>query len=135
MNLLRSMLFLLCALPLVGCGGGETGPKLYDVKGTVKFKDEPVESGEVIIESANGSGAPAGGVITGGTFEVKAPSGPKTVRITAMRDVPGKFREDNPGEKVPVREQYIPKQFNDESDLTMTVEEKSENTVEFNLTP
>lgn len=130
---MRWMLFLTFLLPLAGCGGADSGPVLYVLKGSVQFEGAPIESGEVILVPADGSGSPAGATIANGAFELKAPAGLKTVRITAMRDVPGKFREDNPGEKVAVREQYIPKKYNDESTLTMTVEAKSPNEVDWQL--
>lgn len=56
-----------------------------------------------------------------GKYSLEATPGRKRVEVTAMRDVPGKFSEANPGEKVPVREQYIPKKFNADSKLEFEV--------------
>jgi hypothetical protein len=43
------------------------------------------------------------------------------VEITASREVPGQFREDNPGERVAVKEQFIPAKYNSESTLKLEI--------------
>jgi len=120
--------FVFCA----GCGGAPTGPVTYKVAGMVTFNSTPVDGGEIIVRSQDGKHA-AASIITNGHYDLKATTGPKVVEVTAMRDVPGKFREDNPGEKVPVREQYIPAKYNSSTTLKLEVIPKETLDANFDL--
>jgi hypothetical protein len=110
---------LVSVLFLVGCGPG--GPVTHRVTGTVTFDGAPVESGEIVFKDAGGTGKSYADRITGGKFSLETSPGSKKVEITAMREVPGQFDTSNPGEKVPLKEQYIPAQYNIESTLTVEV--------------
>ncbi|QDT55207.1 hypothetical protein Pan44_32490 [Caulifigura coniformis] len=112
---------LLTAFGIAGCGGGgPEGPPLAKVTGVVTFEGQPLPDGEIIVRAADGSHA-AGSHVQEGKFELNATEGKKVVEVTAWREVPGKFREDNPGEKTAVREQYIPRQFNEQTKLELEV--------------
>ncbi|HVW02059.1 MAG TPA: hypothetical protein VHB77_17040 [Planctomycetaceae bacterium] len=127
---------MLCAVLLTttGCSrGGGDGPKLYPVAGRVTFDGKPVASGEIVFAATDGSHI-AGAQIVDGEYSLKAAAGKKKVQITALRDVPGEFREDNPGESVQVREMYIPPQYNSQSMLEVNVEKANED-VNFDLAP
>jgi hypothetical protein len=102
------------------------------VAGKVLFDSQPLAMGDIIIRSQDGKHA-AGAAVVDGVYELKATAGPKIVEITAFRDVPGKFREDNPGEKMPVREQYIPAKYNAKTELTVQVAEKDSPETNFEL--
>lgn len=114
-----STLLTMVVIGTVGCGG-PSGPKLYPVTGTVTWEGEPLPEGDISLIPI-GSGGSAGGKIIDGKFSVKTDPGKKRVEIFAMRDVPGKFREDNPGEKTPVREAYLPPIYNKKSTLEIEV--------------
>lgn len=117
----RRVLLVACVISFIGCGGGgKPGPKLYHIAGTVTFTGEPLKEGDLVVRSADGKHA-AGSTITNGKFQFDAPAGTSIVEIKAMRDVPGEFREENPGEKVAVREQFIPAKYNTESTLKIEV--------------
>jgi hypothetical protein len=119
---------------LIGCGGAaNSGPKLYSVTGKVTFSGEPLKEGDLVVRSVDGKHG-AGSKITDGQFTLKAPAGAFVVEITAMRDVPGEFREENPGEKVAVREQFIPSKYNSETSLKMDIQPQSKE-LKFELTP
>lgn len=74
----------------------------------------------MVVRSVDGKHA-AGATISNGKFQLDAPAGVAIVEITASREVPGEFREDNPGERVPVKEQFIPAKYNTESTLKLEV--------------
>jgi hypothetical protein len=103
-----------------GCGKAETGPKLYKVSGAVKYNGDDVQAGSIRI-TAEDQSHNAGGTIKDGKYEAMVTAGKKKVEITATRDIPGKFVEPNPGEKVPAREQYIPKKYNTNTTLTADI--------------
>lgn len=119
---------------VVGCGGGTAdGPPIYTVSGTVAFTGEPLKDADLLVRSVDGKHS-AGAHVVDGKFVLKAPAGPAIVEITALRDVPGQFREDNPGERVPVREQFIPARYNTQSELKLDIKPNAP-AVSFELTP
>lgn len=129
----RRIILAACLISLVGCGGAAKGPKLYHVEGMVNFAGEPLKEGEMVIRATDGKHA-AGSAINNGKFKFDTPAGASIIEITSTRDVPGEFREENPGEKVPVREQYIPAKYNTESTLTLEVKGDVKD-VKFDLEP
>ena len=127
-------LFIAISLLTAGCGAGAPeGPRTYTVTGTVAYTGQPLKEADLVIRTADGKHA-AGAKVTDGKFVLKAPVGVSIVEITALRDVPGEFREDNPGEKVPVREQFIPAKYNAETTLKMDVKPDTKE-VKFDLEP
>lgn len=123
-------LFLLSLL--VGCG--DSGPPMYPVFGTVTLDGEPIPKGRIVFRDPEGKIASAGGTIVEGEFSFPSQPGARHVEITAMRKVPGKFQAPNPGgKKFPVLEQYIPRRYNEASELTKEVIE-GENEFDFKLT-
>lgn len=114
-------LFLIVAstLPFAGCGS--TGPETQPVSGTVTLDGKPVTQGEIVFRDAAGKTRSYGGRITAGKYEFESSPGNKKVEISAMREVPGKMDTSNPGESVPLRVQYIPKNYNAASTLTAKV--------------
>jgi hypothetical protein len=128
------LLFPLASLMTVGCGGGAAdGPKMYTVNGTVAFTGQPLKEADLLIRSVDGKHS-AGAKVTDGKFVLKAPVGPSIVEITALREVPGQFSEDNPGEKVAVKEQFLPAKYNKESTLTLEIKPDTKD-VKFDLMP
>lgn len=102
---------------LVGCGSSSTVP----IQGSVTFQNQPIAEGEIIFTPIDGAAASVAGRITQGKYSAEVPAGENQVRVTAFRDVPGKFDLSNPGEKTPLREMYIPPQFNSQSQLRAAV--------------
>jgi hypothetical protein len=119
---------LLC-LAAVGCGARDGQ---IPVAGSVTFQGQPVVSGEIIFTPATEVAASVATRIEGGKYEIRVPEGRKQVRITAYREVPGKFDTSNPGEQTPMVEMYIPPQYNDKTTLEVTVD-GSTNTHDFTL--
>jgi hypothetical protein len=111
----------LLAMPLgIGCGGTNTGPASVELSGRVTLDGDPLKEGDIFFRAQDGGNSYAA-KIKDGTYQQNVTPGNKRVEITSYRDVPGQFREDNPGEKVPVREMYIPSQFNKETTLELDV--------------
>jgi hypothetical protein len=117
----------------IGCGGAADGPRIYTVNGTVTFTGKPLAEADLLVTTADGKHA-AGTKVTDGKFVLKAPAGLSKVEITALRDIPGQFQEENPGERVPVREQFIPSKYTTESTLTLEIKPDVQD-VKFDLEP
>ncbi|RCS54415.1 hypothetical protein DTL42_04520 [Bremerella cremea] len=109
--------------PLLGCGG----PKEIIVKGKVTYDGQPVDNGQIIF-IPKGEGKVSAGPITNGEFNFAAPPGEMEVKITATKEL-AKAAKDG----LPNYVSYIPKKYNDETSLTATVEDKAENTINFDL--
>ncbi|MEZ6122345.1 MAG: hypothetical protein R3C49_04095 [Planctomycetaceae bacterium] len=121
-------------LMLAGCGGGSDGPALYEVSGTVTWNGAPLSQGDIIFRASDGKGNSYAAKIANGAYTAKCEPGPKQVEITSIQEVPGKTREDNPGEIVAVTEQVIPEQFNTKTGLKTDVAANDDNVADFDLT-
>lgn len=102
-------------LALTGCN--ESGPAKLDVSGTVKYDGQEVADGYITFTPADKTIGPEAGPIKDGKYRVHAVAGQNKVQIQANRSVPGK--KGPMGE--PAVEQYIPKQYNEETTLTADV--------------
>src|SRR5262249_38176504 len=112
---LRHLSFCLIGLLLVGCG--RSGPKTYEVSGTVTWNDEPVADGWINFYPTDGTITPQGGKIRNGEYRFRATPGAKRVQIQATRE--GAF---NPVMQSPERESYIPPPYSgDDSPLSAEV--------------
>lgn len=78
---------------------------------------------------SNKSNAPQGSTIKDGAYKLRAEAGSYRVQITAIRPVPGK--KGPMGEDAV--EQYIPKNYNEQTTLTAEVKE-GHNQLDFPLT-
>ncbi len=95
---------------------------MVPVTGTVSLDGQPIASGEVIFRAEDGKGPTHAGKIKDGTFSFSSSPGKKRVEITAMRPVPGRTENLNPGSPPsPVLEQCIPEAYNSRSILTAEV--------------
>jgi hypothetical protein len=109
------------ALGLLACGcGGDGSPKGMPVSGTVTLNAKPLAEGEVMFEPADGKGAPEQALVKDGKFTTTLTPGAKRVRITSWRE--GKGPKDGAMGGAAPREQFIPKRYNTESTLSLTVE-------------
>lgn len=112
---------LAAAVGLLACGcGGDAGPKGVPVSGTVTLNGKPLPEGEVMFEPADGKGAPEQALVKDGTFSGTVVPGAKKVRITSWRE--GSGRKDAAMGGAAPKEQFIPKRYNTDSTLTVTVE-------------
>lgn len=126
---LSSILLTAACLAITGCGASDG---IVQVSGAVTYQGQPVPDGEIVFTPKSGDLPSAAGKIEQGKFKCQVPPGPSVVRITAYREVPGKFDQSNPGETNPVVEMYIPPQYNSRSQLEVTVD-SSNPAVDFEL--
>jgi len=121
---------LLALFAITGCGPG--GPAEYSVTGMVNFEGAPIPEGDIIFEPADGKTQHRATKIVNGRYEVAVPPGPKVVKIMATK-------EDGVRDKVMnmvARRQYIPPQYNAQSELKAEVTSDSlKNHFDFNLGP
>lgn len=118
-----SSLFLLILLfaigPSAGCHKGF--PTLPVVTGEVTLDGKPMDGGFITFSSLTESGPYYSANIRKGKYSIQLPEEMLRVQITAFRNVPGRFYEEIPGQRIPVEEQYLPARYNSQSTLTVDV--------------
>ncbi|WP_166827168.1 hypothetical protein [Thalassoroseus pseudoceratinae] len=122
----------LCALVMMGCGGGTEGPETFTVSGTASYNGEPLSSGDIVFRPASGEGQSWAGKIENGKFSFDSTAGDKRVEITAYQEAPAPTQYADSGEGAS-QVQYIPAEFNSNSTLTETVSDSGDNTFTFDL--
>ncbi len=114
-----------CGLLLLfglGCSGGSSDGKIQ-IHGKMTFNNSPVEKGTISFLSDNGNAD--AGVISEGTFEARVSPGTKKVSVLAYR-IAGE-KKDERGLPMVIEQQFIPKNYNAETELTAEVQsDKSE---------
>ncbi|HEX4413715.1 MAG TPA: hypothetical protein VH107_08805 [Lacipirellulaceae bacterium] len=110
--------FLLLGL-LTGCSADT---KHGAVTGTVSLDGQPIKSGNIRFDPADGRTATADATITDGKFSATVPPGEKRVSITAPRVVGKKKVYETPNSPtVDLTEEMLPKRYNAQSELKATV--------------
>lgn len=133
-RLMNVLSLVMLAVAAAGCGGGNKGPALYKVSGAITFDGTPIEEGRIQFRKTEGDGRAYGGEIKNGSYSLQCEAGKMSVSVTASRIIPGKFDKSNPDdEPQPVGEMYIPKKYNDNTELTAEVK-PSANDIPFTLT-
>lgn len=123
-----ALLFALGATAAALTGCGRSGPRLYDVSGTVTVNGKPLDQGTIAMDPADGKGDACGGEISGGRFRLRASTGPKRVTICAYCMTDMKGPDGNP-----IRRQYLPNKYNLQSQLKADVSPDQANDFEFCL--
>ncbi len=117
---------------LAGCGGDGSGR--VPLSGTVAVDGQPLERGEIAFVPQSGTAGPTiGTAIERGGFSVSRAEGPTPgtyrVEIRATRPtgrkIPDEFRPP-PDNLVDEIEQFIPRRYNVDSELTVQVDSKPE---------
>ncbi|QDU74229.1 hypothetical protein Pan97_12340 [Bremerella volcania] len=137
----RLACLLSCCLLIAaaGCSAGN-GDGTTLVYGTVTFDGSPLESGKVILEPVQAGERPYAASIHDGKFQLSATPGKKIVRITATRlEDPKKLSADmkrsmEVGGAGTVPVQYIPAQYNQNSELTVEIDAAGGNQLAWDLT-
>lgn len=129
----RAILGGVAAFLLAGCGASTVGPALVTVTGTVDLNGTELPTGDIIFRPLDGTGHAYAGKISGGKYTLKCEPGSKKVEITSIQEIPGKTREDNPGEIVTATQQVVPEEFNTKTELTAEVAASGPNVIPFDL--
>lgn len=116
-----------------GCSG-QPAKTTLTVSGKATFAGEPIKEGDILFIATDGAAATDAGKIADGSYVAEVSPGAKKVQIVARRPVPGKFDTSNPGQEVPILEQYIPPGFNEQTTLTADVSD-AKTTFDFELAP
>ena len=128
--------FLLAA---AGCSAGNVDGTL-SVSGMVTFDGSPLETGKVILEPVQPGERPYAGSIHDGKFQLNVTPGKKIVRITATRLIdPKKLsastkRSMEVGGAATIPVQFIPAQYNQQSELTVEIDAAGGNDLQWDLT-
>ncbi|WP_166823626.1 hypothetical protein [Thalassoroseus pseudoceratinae] len=122
----------LALLIILGCGSAPEGPETVSVSGEVTFDGEPVESGDIIFRPQTGSGRSYAGKIENGSYQFEVESGEKRVEITAHKGS-GQMDDSNPDEATEILHQYLPSQYNADTNLSASVGQDGESGLDFEL--
>lgn len=118
---------------LVGCN---SEPKRSPIKGSVKWKGEPVVSGTINFRSEDGKHV-ATGTIKDGKYEIPAisglPAGKYAVAISYPDPkIPAPRPDEPPGESRPIRE-LLPSKYTDGTELKADIKSSANDDVSFDL--
>ncbi|MDR3198700.1 MAG: carboxypeptidase-like regulatory domain-containing protein [Planctomycetaceae bacterium] len=132
-NLLRQLLIVSVLLPVLflsSCSSNERG---ITISGNVTLDGTPIPNGQIHFLDQQ-TKVPVTAAIRNGKYSVSIEPGEKSVKVFAEKIV-GKIPRDSArpdGEMIDKTEQYVPKQFNTNSELKITVVNKKE-VHDFNL--
>jgi hypothetical protein len=108
---------VLVAMSVAGCA--DKGPKSVQVSGTVKLDGKPIPVGKIAFYSAEGR-PPETAEIEDGAFSLTLTTGAKRVDIRAFRKKKGPISTDPIRPEDPM-ENYMPKKYNSNSTMTVTI--------------
>lgn len=123
-------ILLLATLALVATGCGKSGPKTYDVTGTVTYDGQPLESGSIAFAPTNPEMKGYQTEITAGKYTIELPAVEMAVKIFANRPS-GPYDEVMGGTP---SEQYLHANYNDNTKLKATITPESGQVHDFKLT-
>ncbi|MEX1040688.1 MAG: hypothetical protein WDZ51_08665 [Pirellulaceae bacterium] len=104
-------------LLFTGCGGGSNDGKI-ELSGTATWNGKSIERGEITLISPDQNVDAA--KINNGKFQIRTQPGEKKVSVLAYREV-GQM-EDGRGGSTPISHQFIPHDYNRNSELTETID-------------
>lgn len=120
---------------LLGIGGCTNSVPESEVTGTVTVNEQPVLEGQITFHPVSGGGKSASGRIEYGNYRLKVPPGEKLVEIYGQREIPGRYSSELVnGQKVLMREEFVPSRYNTKSELKATIPAAS-STQDFHLKP
>jgi hypothetical protein len=130
LRLLFALLTASLSCLLAGCN-----PSLATVSGEVTLNDQPLQTGTIQYEAAEGDAEPARASIQNGKYELRTVPGKKLVRISApvvVRQVKESSAPD--AAVIDIPEESLPDRFHIKSELTFEVQPGS-NTKDWKVEP
>jgi hypothetical protein len=128
---LRSLLVLVACMLVLGCS---SKPAASTVKGNVTLDGTPLADGIVHFIAVDGGVPTAEARVTSGQFETAVPPGEKRVEIRAAKVVgKKKMYETADSPSVDIVEELLPRRYNVDSELKLTVGD-GEQVQDFELT-
>ena len=136
-NSLLLFVAIVVLLPLHGCGDGKC-----PIQGNVVFDGQPVASGTIVFEPADGQGPTTGGEILDGKYQLVGKAAPlpgkKKVRISSVQKT-GRMIPAGPpapaGMMVEEVKRWIPAQYNEQTTLSCEVSPGGSKQIDFDLKP
>jgi hypothetical protein len=131
---LVSVLLALGVLVTAGCSDS----RRQSIEGAVTLDGQPLADGSIKLLPSEGTQGPtAGATIQNGQFSIDASKGTFVgrfrVEILATRPSGRWVVDPVTGEKIAVREQYLPARYNAQSELTADIAAGQPNRLEFTL--
>jgi len=121
MNRLFLLAPILCCVFGFGCGADDGKSEF---QGTATWNGEPIEHGNVEFHPLDNEGAQIDGAeIKNGAFTIRTTAGKKRVKVTAKKQVGMTEPTDRIPDPEPIYHQYIPPEFNKNTNLETTVGE------------
>jgi hypothetical protein len=123
MSSVRPLSFLtLLALSAIAPGCNKQDPNRGQVAGMVEVDGQPAANGAISFTPIDGNSAGTGGLIVDGRYTVNANIGPSKVAINIPKVVGERKLYDTPDSpKMPVTEELLPPEYNDQTTLTFDV--------------
>jgi hypothetical protein len=119
---IRVLSFGSCLLTLGFMFGCSSDTKHGTVTGKVSLDGQPIKSGNIRFDPADGRTATADAMIADGKFSATVPPGEKRVSISAQKVVGKKRVYETPDSPtVDLTEEMLPKRYNVQSELKVTV--------------
>ncbi|WP_437223090.1 hypothetical protein SH661x_003068 [Planctomicrobium sp. SH661] len=127
MTHLKYSLTLGLVLSLAACSQS-SGPKLYQVEGTILLDGEKLPTGVITFDPADGIAGSYGAEIKDGKYSLHSAPGPKLVSIMSSR-VSNKL---GPNGK-PALDQFLPPKYNTLTELKAEIQPDQKNRTDFDL--
>lgn len=122
------------AIGLAGCRRS-SGLDVHPVAGTVTVDGAPLADGWIVFRSLEGDARGCAGRITNGGYRAEAFAGRASVAVTATRAIPGEFVRASPDdEPQPKTEQFIPRRYNEKTELEADIPRGGIRGLDFALT-
>lgn len=129
----KTFLCIFVTVSALGCTN-DSDPRTCFVWGRITLDGEPIEEGEVTFLSDNGETRADSAAITLGEYKLHCTPGSKRVQIRAYREMSESSQKDSQfAANAHPREQFVPRRYNDDTELSSIVEPNQKNTIDFDL--